>query len=133
MINKNKWQPMKTAPLDATQVLLSGVMPWPVMAAWNNIHKKWGCCILQVEPVRGVWEDSYFENDYHEMDSKKMMWMPLPDSPEKVETQDSTDDLEYIKIRLAQIASGDYRACGHAAEAVAQDALDSLNKIMAGS
>ncbi len=33
---------------------------------------------------------------------------------------------DYVRIRLAQIASGDYRACGHTAEEVAADALKAL-------
>src|ERR1700728_5344785 len=31
--------------------------------------------------------------------------------------------IDYIKMRLAQIASGDYKICGHTAEDVAKDAL----------
>lgn len=31
---------------------------------------------------------------------------------------------QYMKMRLAQIASGDYKTCGHRAEEVAADALN---------
>lgn len=36
---------------------------------------------------------------------------------------DTMRENEYMRIRLAQIASGDYKACGHRAEDVAADAL----------
>lgn len=35
---------------------------------------------------------------------------------------------DYVKMRLAQIASGDYKACGHTAEEVARDALAAIQK-----
>lgn len=35
---------------------------------------------------------------------------------------------DYVRMRLAQIASGDYKACGHTAEQVAADALLHLAK-----
>ena len=37
--------------------------------------------------------------------------------------------IEAVRVRLMQIASGDYRACGHLAEAVALDALDKINAL----
>lgn len=89
MSDTDKWQPIETAPLDSTQILLAGIMPWPVLAAWNNIHKKWCCAMLQVEPVRGVWEDTYFENDYLTAKQGEVMWMPLPNPPKAPKTEAS--------------------------------------------
>ena len=40
---------------------------------------------------------------------------------------DAGNVLNYIKMRLVQIASGDYKACGHSAEDVARDALAALS------
>lgn len=45
--------------------------------------------------------------------------------------QKATEEvMEAVRVRLVQIASGDYRACGHLAEAVALDALDKINTIL---
>ena len=41
-------------------------------------------------------------------------------------TNDSLRGIPYVKMRLAQIASGDYKACGHTAEEVASDAFKEL-------
>lgn len=41
---------------------------------------------------------------------------------------DSLNGIPYVKMRLAQIASGDYRACGLSAEEVARDAFAELTK-----
>ena len=39
----------------------------------------------------------------------------------------TANQIEYVKMRLAQIASGDYRVCGLSAEDVAKDALTALS------
>jgi len=45
--------------------------------------------------------------------------------------QKATEEaIEAVRVRLVQIASGDYRACGHLAEAVALDALAKINTIL---
>jgi hypothetical protein len=41
---------------------------------------------------------------------------------------DTMRENEHMKMRLAQIASGDYKACGHTAEDVARDAFRYSNK-----
>jgi hypothetical protein len=41
---------------------------------------------------------------------------------------DTMRENEHMKMRLAQIASGDYKACGHTAEDVAKDAFRYSNK-----
>lgn len=39
-----------------------------------------------------------------------------------------TKAIKHAKMRLAQIASGDYKVCGHFAEDVAKDALLTLHE-----
>lgn len=42
-------------------------------------------------------------------------------------TQPAKETVDYVATRLAQIASGDYKVCGHTAEQVAADALLALH------
>lgn len=43
--------------------------------------------------------------------------------PHKLDIAYLEVQLRYVKMRLAQIASGDYKICGYTAEQVAADAL----------
>lgn len=47
---------------------------------------------------------------------------PTP-QPDADKLREASEIICYVRMRLAQIASGDYKACGHTAEQVAADAL----------
>jgi hypothetical protein len=67
-------------PNDGNPFLADIGYPWPVFAAWNGCD----CCYvyanLQCNMVDGVYNDTYFENEYEKPNGVKR-WMPLPELP----------------------------------------------------
>ena len=51
--------------------------PFSVVACWNGCCKKWTVATLQVEPVNGIWNDTYFESELEQPESLRA-WMELP-------------------------------------------------------
>lgn len=82
-VRENAWQPIESAPKDGTQIFISGVMPWPVVAAWNGHHSAWGYASQQCELVDGEWNDYYWETDSIHPENNDLNWMPLPQPPQK--------------------------------------------------
>jgi len=69
----------ETAPKDGSPFIgfFEGY-PLPTMACWNEPSGKWVISAYQVEPVEGVWNDFYFENEWLDFESLKW-WMELPE------------------------------------------------------
>ena len=71
-----KWNPPETAPRTGELILVDVGYPWAVPASWNGHHGEWAIASLQIGPVEGVWNDSYFETE-HEKTIKA--WMEFPE------------------------------------------------------
>lgn len=71
------WRIPETAPKDC--VFLANVgYPFPLVCAWNGSSGKWCCAMINVGPVDGKWDDTYFENEFLAPDDLRG-WMPLPE------------------------------------------------------
>ena len=71
------WKIPQTAPKDGSMILADFGWPYPVLAAWNGHQMDWSIATQQVQPVDGVWNDTYFETDW-EQDSDLKRWVALP-------------------------------------------------------
>jgi hypothetical protein len=72
-----KWKTPETAPKDGTVILGDFGYPWPLVAVWNDIDKKWVTVSLQAQEMPSDMIDYWFENEQATMDELKY-WMPLP-------------------------------------------------------
>lgn len=72
-----KWKKPETAPKNGNVILADMGLPYAVAACWNGCSENWTIASQQVEPVDGVWNDTYFESDW--MEHREMRgWMELP-------------------------------------------------------
>lgn len=51
--------------------------PWPVLAIWNDHQQEFVVTTLQVNMINGIYNDTYWENDY-EKESEIIAWQFLP-------------------------------------------------------
>ena len=75
------WQPMETAPLDGTEVLLAVELRANITGRCLVGHwMRGGHCIEDHPPIEQGW---YFWNgSMFDKASKPLYWMPLPDVPD---------------------------------------------------
>jgi hypothetical protein len=58
------WIPAETAPRDGKQFLAVFKPGVRHVAAWNMPDGKWCAAVLNVGIYKGVWHDTYFENEH---------------------------------------------------------------------
>lgn len=59
-----EWFIPEIAPKDGTLIIAKfRNYPTPLAAMWNGHDQEWVAASPQVEPVNGVWNDWYFENE----------------------------------------------------------------------
>lgn len=88
----SEWQPIATAPLDGTPVLLTGgYVDHPSVAAWDG--REW---VGMVDGCSAVRYMSDFGTEYLTVELPAY-WMPLPDTPEQtVDKQGEVKTLENL-------------------------------------
>ena len=67
--------PMNTAPKDKV-ILLDVGYPCLFCGHWNDYDKKWVYAELNANMVDGVYNDTYFENEY---EKEPRGWLPMPE------------------------------------------------------
>ena len=68
---------MPEPPRDGTIIIAEfKSYPTPLAACWNGCDKKWVAAVPNVEPVNGIWNDWYFENESFE-DADIVGWRKL--------------------------------------------------------
>lgn len=70
------WQPPETAPKD--QVFIGNFgLPWPLVAQWSGVDGKFVIAQAAVGMFEGVYNDTYFENEWLPV-NELQAWMPMP-------------------------------------------------------
>lgn len=77
MINNMRWRGPQTAPKDGNPFLADIGMVKAVLAVWNGASEKFCVAELTVDQYEGIYQDTYFQNEYVPTIEIKG-WMPLP-------------------------------------------------------